>query len=276
MDIDLPLVAPDEDTVLLNTVSLKAIPLSYLPDTPLLIVCSTCQQGLYPNSALKHAKSKHKIPFNKKQKKSIQVILDKPSIIKMPDQTVPPIYPCPPIDGLEQKRGFICTLCDHCCVEKSSMQQHFSVKHKGSFHTPKRDSKAVTVQAFTPRTRAYFRVHPVLSGMSQDNLFTVYLKQHVPLIDSLHLLNPPLDHNEVPPLLKVTQWREHLAPFIDGDKNKVRLLLELTQPPTSSQDENSWLGAPLRRTIEAYMKDAAHKGNTAPLGLRRLLIDCPR
>ena len=118
-------------------------------------------------------------------------------------------------------------------------------------------------------------MHPVLSGMSQDNLFTVYLKQHVPLIDSLHLLNPPLDHNEVPPLLKVTQWREHLAPHIDRDKNKVRLLLELTQPSTSPQDENSWLGEPLRRTIEAYMKDAAHKGNTSTVGLRRLLMECP-
>jgi hypothetical protein len=277
MDIDLP-PALDKDTALLNMASLKAIPLSYLCETPtpLLIVCSTCQLGLHPNSAINHAKSKHRIPLNMHVKKSIQVVLDKPSIIKKPGETVPPTYPCPAIDGLEQKKGFICTLCNHCCGEKSSMRQHFSVKHKGSYHTAETDSKEVTVQVFSLQNRAYFQVNPVLSGMSQDNLFTVYLKQHVPLIDSLHLLNPPLDHNEVPPLLKVTQWHEHLAPFIDGDKNRVRLLLELTQPPTSSQDENSWLGAPLRRTIEAYMKDAAHKGNTSTVGLRRLLMECPR
>lgn len=276
MDIDLP--APDEDSVLLSMASLKAIPLTYLHETPipLLIVCSTCQLGLHPNSAITHAKSKHQIPLNKHEKKSIQAVLNKPSIIQKPGETAHPIYPCPPIDGLEQKKGFICTLCDHCCGEKSSMRQHFSLKHKGSFHTVNSDSKEVTVQAFSPLNRSYFQVHPMLSGMSQDNLFTVYLKQHVPLIDSLHLLNPPLDHNEVPPLLKATQWHEHLARFIDGDKNRVRLLLELTQPPTSSQDENSWLGSPLRKTIEAYMKDAAHKGNTSPIGLRRLLMQCPR
>ena len=275
MDIDLP--APDEDTVLLTMASLKAIPLTYLRTMPtsLLIVCSTCQLGLQPNLALLHARSQHQILFKGVQKKSIQAVLDKPGVIKKPSNTTAPKYPCPPIDGLEQKKGFICTLCNYCCCEKSSMHKHFSNHHGNSFHTPNTDSKPVIVQVFSPQNRAYFRVHPVLSGMSQDNLFTVYLKQHVPLIDSLHLLNPPLDHNEVPPLLKVTQWREHLAPHINGDKNKVRLLLELTQPPTSPQDENSWLGEPLRRTIEAYMKDAAHKGNTSTVGLRRLLMECP-
>ena len=278
MDIDLPLAAPDEDTILLNMASLKAIPLTYLSGTPppLLIVCSTCQLGLTPKSAILHARNKHRIPLDKNQKKSIQAILDQSSIIKKPGDTVPPKFPCPPINGLEQKQGLTCTLCKHCCIEKSSMQQHFSMDHKNSFYTPKNSSKAVTVQAFSSQNCAYFQMSPVLSGMSQDNLFAVYLKQHVPLIDSLHLINPPLDHNEVPPLLKVTQWHEHLALFMDKDKDKVRLLLELTQPPTQAEDENSWLGKLLCNTIEAYMKDAAHKGNSSPVGLQRLLMECPR
>ena len=76
--------------------------------------------------------------------------------------------------------------------------------------------------------------------------------------------------------MKVTQWHEHLALFMDKDKDKVRLLLELTQPPTQAEDENSWLGKLLCNTIEAYMKDAAHKGNSSPVGLQRLLMECPR
>ena len=275
MDIDLP--APDEDSILLTMASLKAIPLTYLHETPtpLLIVCSTCQLSLQPNLAISHAKSKHQIPLKKDEKKSIQAVLNKPSIIKKPSDITPPKYPCPPIDGLEQKKGLICTVCHYCCCEKGSMNQHFSKHHRSSNHTSNTGSKPATVQVFSSQNRAYFQVLPVLSGMSQDNLFTIYLEQVAPLIDSLHLFNPPLDHNEVPPLLKVTQWHEHLAEYIDGDKNKVRLLLELTQPPTSAQDENSWLGGPLRKTIEAYMKDAAHKGNSSTVGLRRLLMECP-
>jgi hypothetical protein len=276
MDIDPPPpveapLDPPLDNVLLNLASLRAIPLSYLNVTPtlLLVVCNTCQIGLCPGSALSHAVSTHKIPLKKDQKKSIQAVLSKPSMIKKPGKAIPPTYPCPPVDGLAQKKGIICSVCHYCCIAKNSIRNHFSKHHRGTDHSVNADSKTVTIQAFSSQNRKYFPVIPVLSGMSQGNLFTVYLEQHAPHIDSLHLINPPLDHNEVPPFLKITQWREHLASFIDGDKNNVRKLLDLTQAPTHG---SSWLRTPLRKTIEAYMKDAAHKANSSILGIRCILM----
>ena len=111
----------------------------------------------------------------------------------------------------------------------------------------------------------------MLSGMSQDNMFSVYIKQYAPQINFLKLINSPVDYNEVPPLLKLTSWHNHLEPYI-GDTDKVTQLLELTQPPNNEICK----AAPLHRTIEGYMKYAAYKGNNSMLGIRCMLMECPR
>ena len=64
---------------------------------------------------------------------------------------------------------------------------------------------------------------PVLSGMGQDNMFSVYIKQYAPQIDLIKLINSPVDYNEVLSLLKLTAWHNHLEPYI-GDTDKVTQL----------------------------------------------------
>jgi hypothetical protein len=105
-------------------------------------------------------------------------------------------------------------------------------------------------------------------------LFTKYLEQCAPEIDGLRILNPPLNPNEVPPLLKVTQWHEHLKDYTK-DRNQVQKLLELMKLPTSRRGEG-WMGSPLRATITGYMKGIRDKAHNASLGIRCLLMECPR
>ena len=275
MDVDLPDLAADEAMVL-NMASLKVIPLLYLRTLPtsLLVACTQCELGLTLNGALTHAKATHGILLNKDQKQRINEVLSQPGIIKSPSTTTPPKSPCPPIEGLELLQGVSCNLCDHCYIGHPSFKKHFSQEHRGAEGDARSNFTSATLQVFSLQNRQYFAVMPVLSGMQEGNLFTAYLQQHAPEIDALQLINPPLDHLEVPPLLVVTGWHTHLAPYM-GDRTKVRLLCELTKLPTSTQGV-AWMGVGLRKTIEAYLKDATKKGNDADLEIRCVLMECPR
>ena len=270
IDVDLPDVISDEDAIL-TLASLRAIPLPHLPNQ-VLVACTNCKIGLNSKTVLSHANTHHKIKIkDKEQKKSIQAVLNQTNIIEKPGDTLPPKHPCPPIKGLLYGPGFKCTICSYCARKRRTMASHLTTMHKGTKGTIESKTRSVIVQSFSSQRPTYFQVVPVLSGMSQDNLFSVYLEQCVPDIDSLQLINPPVDHNELPPLLKLTGWHEHLAPYT-GDTEKVMQLVELTQAP----HDVSWTGKCLRRTIEGYMKDAAHKANTSMLGIRCLLMECPR
>ena len=238
-----------------------------------LVACIQCECGLTSKSALSHARITHEIPLSREERTTIQDILDKPSILKNPGDAEPPKNPCAPIDGLLQQKGLICPLCPYAGTAESTIRNHLRNVHRDAKGPAKSKKKVAIVQSFSKQNPKYFKVIPILSQMSKGNLFSVYLDQHAPEIDSLQLVNPPVDHHEVPPLLKITLWHEHLAPYI-GDETKILSLLELTKTPPVK--EEIWIGTPLRKTIEAYMKDAAHKGNHCPLRIRCLLMECPR
>ena len=275
MDVDLPDLDADEAMVL-NMASLKVIPLDYLRTLPipLLVACTQCELALTSNGALTHAKATHDIVLSKDQKRRVNEVLSRPGIIKTPATTTPPKRPCPPIEGLELLQGLSCNLCDHCCIPHFSFKQHFSQAHRAALGDARSNCTSATLQVFSLQNRKYFPVVPVLAGMQAANLFTAYLQQHAPQIDALQLINPPLDHLEVPPLLVVTGWHTYLAQYM-GDRTKVRLLCELTKLPTSTRGE-AWMGASLRKTIEAYLKDTTKKGNDADLEIRCVLMQCPR
>jgi len=276
MDIDQPEIGAEETTIL-NIASLKVIPLIHLLTLPtsLLVICTQCEVGLTSQGALTHSKATHSIILSKDQKTSIEKVLSKPGIIKTPAGTYPPKPPCPPIDGLKSYQGISCILCRYCCITQASFTKHFSEEHRsGGQGNANSNFAPATIQALSLQRPKYFAVIPVLSGMDEDNLFSVYLQQCAPQIDSLQLLNPPLDHNEVPPLLVVTGWHIYLASYT-SNRTKLRQLLELMQLPTSTRGE-AWMGGPLRNTVEAYLKDATKKGNDADLDIRCVLMECPR
>ena len=265
-----------DEAATLNMASLRMIPLLYLRMMPtaLLVVCTQCEVALVSQSAVRHSRTEHSIVLSKDQKRSIEDIIRQPGIISSPAETIPPKPPCAPIEGLARLQGLSCNFCNYCCIADSSVRAHIREKHHGAGGKSMSNFTPATLQAFSSQNRKYFAVVPVLSDMPQGNLFQAYLEQHAPQIASLQLINPPLDHLEVPPLLVVTGWHTHLAPYT-GDRTKVRVLRELMQLPTSTKGV-AWMGERLRKTIEAYVKDVTQKGNNADLELRCVLMECPR
>ena len=260
----------------LHKASFSIVPLPYLQTIPptQLLVCTKCECGVLGSSLLSHAKE-HSIKLLPEEKRNLQTVMANTSFLDDSDPVDPPTPPCPPIEGILVQNGFACTLCSYCSVAFKSMQNHYSEKHKGAPGYAKGNSKSAKVQALFSRRPKYFAVESSLRGLNDDqnDLFSAYLQQCVPEIEALKILNPPISENEVPPLLKVTQWHEHLKDYT-RNRDSVQKLLKLMKLPTSR--EGSWLGLPLRTTIEGYMKDVRAKANNASIGIKRLLKECPR
>ena len=275
MNIDEPIFSFNEKDVLAKA-SFTIVPLPYLHKTPLtrLIVCTKCECGVLPSSLLNHAKE-HSIKLMSTEKQDLQTLIANTNFLDDSNEIDTPTPPCPPIEGILIQNGFSCNLCNYCCTGVRTMRNHFSEKHKDAIGFAKNNSKSVKVQALFARRPKYFAVTPSLRGLNdeENGLFSIYLRQCVPEIEALKILIPPITENEVPPLLKVTQWHEHLKDYT-RNRDSVQKLLELIKLPTSR--EGSWLGLPLRTTIEGYMKDVRAKANNASIGIKRLLKECPR
>ena len=255
--------------------SLNVVLLPHLRTIPptQLLVCTKCECGVLPSSLFNHAKE-HSIKLLPTEKQDLQTIIANTSYLDDSHQVDSPTPPCPPIEGILIQNGISCNLCNYCCTGFRTMQNHFSVKHKDATGYAKNNSKAVKVQALFARRPKYFAVTPSLRGITEDDdLFATYLRQCAPEIEELKIINPPISENEVSPLLKITQWHEHLKDYTKNRDN-VKKLLQLTKLPTSK--EGSWMGTPLRYTIEGYMKDVRTKANNSTLSIRMLLKECPR
>jgi hypothetical protein len=255
--------------------SFAIVPLSYLQTTPpaRLLVCTKCQHGILTSSLLTHSKS-HNIKLLPAEKQNLQDVMKNSTFLDDSTEIPTPNPPCPPIEGIKVQGGYACNLCSYCCTAVQTMRNHFNDKHKGALGFPKDNCKQVQVQAFFARRPNYFAVTPSLRGLNKDDLFTKYLQQCAPEIEALTILNPPLNANEVPPLLKVTQWHEHLKGYTNT-REQVQKLQKLTKLPTSKKGE-AWMGFPLRATIDGYMRGVRDKAHNASLGIRCLLIECPR
>jgi hypothetical protein len=264
----------DEEEVLAKA-SFSIVSLSYLQTTPppRLLVCTKCQHGIISTSLITHLKS-HNINLLPADRQNLQTITNNSTFLDDSIEIASPNPPCPPIKGIKVQDGFACNLCNYCCIAVQTIRNHFSDKHKDVLGSTKANSRPAQVQAFFARRPKFFAVTPSLRGLNKDNLFTKYLEQCAPEIEALTILNPPLNANEVPPLLKVTQWHEHLKDYTNT-RVQVQKLLELIKLPTSKKGEG-WMGFPLRATINGYMKDIRDKAHNASLGIRCLLKECPR
>jgi hypothetical protein len=266
---------PFNEVEVLAKASFTIVTLSYLQTTPppRLLVCTKCQHGIMAPSLITHSNS-HNIKLLPADKQNLQAIINNSTFLDDSIEIGSPNPPCPPIEGIKVQDGFACDLCSYCCIAVQTMRNHFNDKHKSASGFPKGNCKPAQVQAFFARRPRFFAVTPSLRGHNKDDLFTKYLEQCAPEIEALTILNPPLNANEVPPLLKVTQWHEHLKDYTNT-RVQVQKLLELTKLPTSKKGEG-WMGFPLRATIDGYMKDIRDKAHNASLGIRCLLIECPR
>lgn len=270
----------NEDDIVLAKASLRIVELLYLttqPPTHLLICTNpTCEHALVPSSVVSHPKKNHKIILTKSDKERLFRIVEEKKFALGSQDVTPPTAPCKPIDGLKIQAGNVCDLCSYCCSGARGMSTHFTQTHKGLGSTVKDNYKSVQMQAFFRQRPKYFAVMPILQGRNNDDLFVVYLQQCAPEVDSLKSFNLPLDSNEIPLLLKTTQWHEHLKPYLGNEATVNELLDIMKLPNTKSPTGQAWMGSSLRLTIQGYMKDAGKKADSSALGIRCLLMECPR
>jgi len=266
----------DPEEILFAKAGFQIIMLHHIKTFPAsrLLACVQCLTGTSPTSVLEHCKKKHDIVLTRSTQCSLQKILHEGNFKAQSTDVESPKHPSAPFDGLMIQNGFKCNICSYCSISLRTMANHHSSKHKGAQGSSKENSEDAEVQAFFSKHPKYFAVISSLHGLEENDLFAIYLKNEVPKIEGFKHSNPPLTVNEVPPLLKLMQWHQHLAPYI-GDRKTAQQLLEIWTLPTS-KDPNFWLGKRLRSTIQGYMKDIRTKTHSVPSGIKRLLKTCPR
>jgi hypothetical protein len=157
------------------------------------------------------------------------------------------------------------------CRTRNTLDRHWS-DHHSALESPK--FSLYKVQTIFARMSNFFGVLPILRGLDTNDKYRLYLSQFSAEISTgdLSLALAVTDH-EVPPLLWVTLWHEHLAPFIK-DKIFIRAtwLLMNTQHGTKKHPH---LGKPLSSTIEDYIQDIKKKMKKVPIPVRMLLMQYP-
>lgn len=269
MDVD------EDDKLLLSRLSLRLISLSVLGlfPCPKILTCTQCLCGIPPASVLEHATS-HGIEISRADKRRLNEWLSITTLAKCSEDLRSPPPGSPPISGLNIFTGFACTLCTFCACESSTIQKHLSLTHPNRAGTWQEKCKAASLQAYFRTRPCYFAVQPALAGLAPTDLYRLYLEQIAPPIDESQRVNPPQDPHEIPPLVRMMGWHDHLAPYLT-DRSQIRSIRTLMQLPTASRGVE-WLGSPLRGAIHRYMKDIRAKAINSPLAVRCLLMECPR
>jgi hypothetical protein len=150
------------------------------------------------------------------------------------------------------------------------MDSHWSDMHRYQV----KDYSICKVQTIFTRNPKFFVVRPVLKGLSKDDPYRVYLTQFGPEIAEADARLPEaLTENEVPPLLRVTLWHEHLAEST-VDRVSVRNVRLLVDTHIAGQ-KFPWLGKRLYDTISGYMQDIKGKMKKVPIPARMLLMQYP-
>ena len=272
--LDLTAVTAESSTIL-EAASLFVVYLKWLPDPcPKFVACKTCKVGLNAKAALKHAKS-HGIKLSSTQWGVLKSFLNTETFAAQADNLAPPPENSAPIEGLAVTQGFKCSHCTKCVAGRNTMMSHFSDKHRGKAGTYADNCTPTFIQTYFSGTKSpSFPVDPVRTGLASDDLYSAYLDQLLPVFKGSTLVNEALSSDEIPPLLKVTLWHKHLAEYLK-DTVIIAKLMALTIVPTPTQGI-PWLGVPLREAIVAYMHDTCEKAEAAGIGVRCLLLECPR
>ncbi|KJA17084.1 hypothetical protein HYPSUDRAFT_146917, partial [Hypholoma sublateritium FD-334 SS-4] len=261
-------------TVNLEKFGLKIVALNMLgiQPSPHLLICVDCGCGVPPKSTFDHLKF-HNIGITFEDKSKLgEVLVD----FKCVDHKA--ILPIPqplsgPIQHLKVFNAWKCALCNFCSASPGSFKPHFASLHSTKLGSHASNMVSISAQQYF-RNAYCFQVTPSLAGLKHGNPYQLYLKNFKPTLTTIDFFPPPTSVNEINPFLRLTQWHEHLKDFIDT-RPKVEALLSLLKLPTSIQG-NPALGKPLQYLIDNYLQTIRIQANSTTLGVRCLLMECPR
>lgn len=192
-------------------------------ESPLLLACwaSKCLKGINVQNGIAHTTRREEGGHGLRVSKEVVIELEKwiglEAHLFLSSETAFHEAPGPqvttkPVPILKVEPGLRCTSdnCSYRCLKPGAMATHWSEEHKGK--RVKKKSKKVKVQTF----EKYFAVSPSLLGSPANSCYELYLTQLVPDLEKdCHEVVPYLaSEREVPPLLKVMQWHEHLSPHL--------------------------------------------------------------
>ncbi len=258
----------------LAQVGLQIINLDFLDISPPpgLLVCMDCKYGIPPKSALEHIKTHH-ITISSQDKACFANTIETELCVDSKQKLAFPPKLSPPLAGLKVSKGWGCKLCSYCSITSGTFRTHFMDNHLNKLGSQASQMQEINVQQYFQRTPC-FEITPSLAHLEKNNLYKLYLQDFSPTLTTSHLLPPPTSVNEVSPLLRMMQWHEHLKDFI-GTKVKVEAMKSLFKLPTANHG-NQILGKPLGFLINKYLKNIRTQANAATLGIKCLLMECPR
>jgi len=235
-----------------------------------VLVCVTCEGGVHKKSPIVHSQT-HGIKLTKQHITDLTKLIPTLRLASETTDFVSPPNDQAPIDYIKIQDGLKCNGCSYVCRTPKTMAHHWSNVHKGEGSPDYSKSKVQTVFAKRPK---FFSVLPVLTGLASDDMYRLYLSQCLPEITAAdQKIIPAISQNEVPPLLRVTLWHEHLERFTK-DKVSVRNVRLLIDTMNASK-KTPWLGKPLYSTISSYMLDIKTKMKKILIPARMLLMQYP-
>jgi hypothetical protein len=234
------------------------------------IGCVACQKAVVPSHLYGHIKT-HDIPVPCRKTefmKKLKEVVDEFQIVEN-ESIISPNPKGPPVEGLRVHEGLACTQCTSILLQKSSLDNHYSSKHRDvGIPQGQRWRPCMAQTFFHPKWVRYFEVEPSLQGVAPCDVFTAYSQQvlpHLPEID----VNTAQNNREIQPLLNVMKWHEHLGDY-HTDPSLRRKLLMLVSPVEKGSDEEN-----VNILVLKYMKDVAKEASNAPFVVLRIIQDFP-
>jgi hypothetical protein len=220
---------------------------------------------------VRHLKT-HGIKLSKATTRRFHQIITELGVLTSTTVTVPDPRG-PPVELLAIKPdGYCCNECNFCFPGFGGFKKHWSRDHKNHEAPTMAAYHKGSIQTFfQPTNQRWFEVLPAMTNLPTQDVFATYLEKQVPKFKST-LISAPVHVHEVPPLLQVTGWHTHLANFIKTQEG-VRDIQSLVQVPFSK--ETKGLDG-LRDVVFKYMKDVRAKAQASTIGVKCLLMECPR
>jgi len=213
------------------------------------MVCTTCQMGLDPDNAVHHATSKDQSHFGH----GISILLQERTLVQKwiaaasdlhSSQNPPPIPAAqsPPVPGLKVLKGHRCSTCGECKESEEMMKRHSS-------STGHKKPRAASVQFFfSTREKKYFVVQPgrgaTTIGHTEKDVDMYALYAELFGLDIEEKLPFYHDDKEMPQLLQITRWFDHVWPYLrlradDVDEDSDHSRDGLSEEKGGTQDEPS-------------------------------------
>jgi hypothetical protein len=185
------------------------------------MVCTTCGMGLDPDDAVNHATSKdqshhgHGINVLLHERRLVRQWIVMASDLHLAQNPLPiPDAHSPPVSGLKIFKGYRCPTCGECKESEGMMKRHSS-------STGHRKPRGASIQFFfSIREKKYFVVQPgrqleqKTKGCAEKDvdMYALYAKSFG--LDIEEKLPFYCDDKEMPVMLQITRWFDHVWPYL--------------------------------------------------------------